>query len=295
MMSLREQLGFSRNDIIVIVNMDDVGLHRDATEASFAAFKAGMVKSGSIMMPCPNIDLVMAWWKKHPSADLGIHLTLTCEWGPNYPWKPLLPKSMVPSLYNALGLMWASAEELWKHASLHDIRRELEAQIESVIEQGMSPTHIDHHMDFYYRPELFALVMDLSRKYALPMRVWKQRRYAFPFLKHSLGQLRKLGYVFPDTQIGFYNMTFEEGGMESRKARYYKYLHSLKPGVHNIKVHVALHTPELASIMGEQHAAVRQNDFDVWSSSETRKLAENLGVIFIGFRPLQELQRGLLK
>jgi chitin disaccharide deacetylase len=295
MKSLRERLGFSRNDIIVIVNIDDVGLHRDETKASLAAIEAGMVKSGSIMIPCPNADQVIAWWKKHSDADLGIHLTLTCEWGPSYPWKPVLPEAIVPSLYNGQGLMWASVEELWKHAALSDIRRELEAQIESVIDRGMIPTHIDHHMDFYYHSELFELVMEISRKYDLPMRVWRRRRYAFPFVKHNLITLRRSGYVFPDTQMGIYNLKLGEGGIESRKMLYYTHLRFLKPGVHNIKVHTALNTPELSSIMGEHHAAVRQNDFDVWSSAETRKLAEDLGIIFIGFRPLQKLQRRLMK
>ena len=84
--SLREDLGYSRRDILVIVNIDDVGLHKDETEASFKAFRFGMVKSGSIMVPCPNYAEAVRLWRENPGIDLGIHLTVTAEWGKKYPY-----------------------------------------------------------------------------------------------------------------------------------------------------------------------------------------------------------------
>ena len=72
--TLAEQLGYSDKDILVIVNIDDVGLHKDETEASFRALNFGMVKSGSIMVPCPNFDQVIKLWQENPEIDLGIHL-----------------------------------------------------------------------------------------------------------------------------------------------------------------------------------------------------------------------------
>ena len=79
-----------------------------------------------------------------------------------------------------------------------------------------------------------------------------------------------------------------------RKAKYYEYLRSLKPGVHNIKIHTAFQTEELQNIMGEHYSSIRQIDYDVWSSDDTKKLAEELGIIFIGYRPLQQLQVELM-
>ena len=76
-----KQLGYSNKDILVIVNIDDVGMHKDETEASFSAMNFGLVKSGSIMVPCPNFGRVVKLWKENIDLDLGIHLTLTCEWG----------------------------------------------------------------------------------------------------------------------------------------------------------------------------------------------------------------------
>jgi hypothetical protein len=150
-------------------------------------------------------------------------------------------------------------------------------------------------MDFYYQSDLFGDVMELSRKYNLPMRVWRRRKYKFPLIKNNLISLHRRGYVFPDTQMGIYMMGKQDQSLEFRKAKYYDYLRSLKPGVHNIKVHVAFQTEELKNIMGEHDSSIRQIDYDVWTSGDTRKLAEELGIILMGFRPLQEVQEELMK
>lgn len=293
--TLAEQLGYSDNNILVIVNIDDVGIHNDETEASFKALKFGIVKSGSVMVPCPNFNQVIKLWKENPEIDLGIHLTLTCEWGEKYPWTPVLPQTEVPSLYNLQGIMWRNIEGLLKHAKRKDINMELDAQINKIIDTGLKPSHLDHHMDFYYHSDLFADVMKLSRKYNLPMRVWKRRKYKLPFIKDNLISLRRMGYVFPDTQMGLYMMGGQNQTLDFRKAKYYEYLRSLKPGVHNIKVHTAFKTEKLQNIMGEHDSSIRQIDYDVWCSDDTKKLANELGIIFIGFRPLQQLQRELMR
>jgi len=292
---LAEQLGYSDKDIIVIVNIDDVGIHKDETEASFKALNFGMVKTGSVMVPCPNFDQVIKLWKENPETDLGIHFTLTCEWGGEYPWSPVLSKADVPSLYNPEGIMWPTMDSLLQHAKREDINKELEAQINIILNTGLIPSHLDHHMDFYYHADLFSDVMELSRKYNLPMRVWRRRIYKLPLLKNNLISLRRKGYVFPDTQKGIYMMGGENQSIDFRKAKYHDHLRSLKPGVHNIKVHIAFQTEELQNIMGKHDSSIRQIDYDVWVSDDTKKLAQELGIIFIGYRPLQILQEKLMK
>lgn len=294
--TLAEQLGYSKNDTIVIVNIDDIGLHRDETEASLQVLEFGIVKTGSVMVPCPNFHRIVEWCKDNPDSDLGIHLTLTCEWGEKYPWKPILPESKVPTLYNNDGIMWADVNELLLHAKREEIILELSAQIEKMFDGGIKPTHLDHHMDFYYETDLFSDIMELSREYNLPMRVWRSRRYKLPFIKkNNLHSLRRRGFVFPDTQMGIYTMGGHDQSLDFRKAKYFEHLRSLTPGVHNIKVHIAFQTEDLENIMGHYHSSIRQIDYDVWTSDDTKKIAEELGIIFIGFRPLQQLQRELMK
>lgn len=291
---LAEQLGYSDKDILVIVNIDDIGLHKDETEASFRTLNFGLVKSGSIMVPCPNFSQIIKFWQKNPELDLGIHLTLTCEWGEKYPWTPVLGKTKVTSLYNPLGIMWQNVQELLSNARREDIVIELDAQIKKVLDTGLKPTHLDDHMDLHNRLDLFPIIMELSRKYKIPMRVWKRRRYKYPILKYNLISLRRQGFVFPDSQKGIYYMGGRNQSHDFRKGIYYDFLRSLKPGVHNIKIHTAFKTEELQNIMGTYFSSIRQIDYEVWSSDETRELAEELGIIFIGYRPLQQLQEKLM-
>ena len=290
-----EQLGYSDKDILVIVNIDDVGLHKDETEASFRALNFGMVKSGSIMVPCPNFEQVIKLWQKSPEIDLGIHLTLTCEWGEKYPWAPVLSKTDVPSLYNPEGSMWPTDEAFLLHANRKDIERELEAQINKVLDTGLKPSHLDHHMNVHRHSDFLSTVVELSHKYTLPMHVPGRKRYKLPLIKNNLIYLRRRGYVFPDTQMGTYKMGKQNLTLDFWKAKYHDHLRSLKPGVHNIKVHIAFQTKELQNITGMNDSSIRQFDYDVWTSDDTKELAEELGIIFIGFRPLQKLQGELMK
>ena len=292
--TLAEQLGYSDKDILVIVNIDDIGLHKDETEASFRALNFGMVKSGSIMVPSQNFEKVIKLWHENPEIDLGIHLTLTSEWGEKYPIAPVLPKTDVPSLFNVEGSMWPTIEALLLHANRKDIKRELEAQVRKVLDTGLKPSHLDYHMNFAYHADVFPIVMELSREFNLSMRVDKRRIYKLPFVKNNLRSLRRRGYVFPDTRKGIYMLGGDDQSLEFRKAKYHDHLRSLKPGVHNIQVHTAFHTKEMECIMGLHNSSIRQIDYDVWTSNDTKILAEELGIIFINFRPLQKLQERLM-
>jgi predicted glycoside hydrolase/deacetylase ChbG (UPF0249 family) len=292
--TLVEQLGYSNKDILVVVNIDDVGLHKDETKASFRALNFGIVKSGSIMVPCPNFDHVMKLWQDNPETDLGLHLTLTCEWGEKYPWAPVLPRTDVPSLYNPEERMWPTVETLLMHAKRKDIERELEAQINKVLYTGLKPTHLDHHMNFGFQTVLFPIVVKLSQKYNLPMRAPKRKIFKLPFVKNNLWSLRRKGYVFPDTRKGIYMMEGEDQSFEFRKVKYHDHLRSLKSGVHNIHIHIAFQTKELQNLMGLHDSSIRQIDYDVWTSDDTKNLAKELGITFIGYRPLQKLQNKLV-
>jgi chitin disaccharide deacetylase len=293
--TLAERLGYSIKDVLVIVNIDDVGLHKDETSASFSALNCGMVKSGSIMATGPNFEEATKLYRYDSRVDLGIHLTLTCEWGEKLPWKTVLAERYAPSLYNPEGRMWGSVGTLLAHARLEEIEKELEAQIRKVLDLGLDPSHLDYHMNCGYPAKVFPIIMKLSKKYNLSLRVDKRRRMRLPLVRNNLWSLRRKGYVFPDTRKGIYMVGGDEQSLEKRRKMYHEHLRSLKSGVHCIQVHMAFATRELEDIMGIRDTAIRQIDYDVWTCDETKMLAEELGILFISFRPLQALQKGLMK
>ena len=293
--TLSERLGYSSKDILVIVNIDDVGLHKDVTEASFEALKFGMVKTGSLMVPAPNFEYAIKLWQENPDIDLGIHITLTSdEWGDKYSGPTVLPQTDVPSLYSPQGIMWKTDADFIAHARKRDMANEMEAQIKKVLETGLKPSHLDHHMSIYGHPDFISILVELSRRYQLPMHLPGRRRYKLPFVKNNLFSLRRRGHVFPHTQKGIYQEGERNLCLDFWKAGYHKHLRLLRPGVHVIKVHIGFMTKELQDITGLRDSSIRQFDYEVWTSEDTKKLAEELGITFIGYRSLQCLQEKLM-
>src|SRR5258708_33691809 len=95
--TLVERLGYPADTKLLIVHADDLGMAHSINLASIKGLESGLVSSASIMIPCSWLPEIAAYARSHPEADLGLHLTLTSEWG-LYRWGPVLGKEQVPSL-----------------------------------------------------------------------------------------------------------------------------------------------------------------------------------------------------
>jgi len=280
--TLVEQLGYPKDAILVIVHADDIGMHPKQTDGALDAMNYGMCKTGSIMVPCPDTKRVLDIWKNNPNLDLGVHLTLNSEWGKSYGWTPLLSREEVPSLYNPEGFMWQFEHELRQNLNVEEAIRELEAQIVAILKAGLKPTHIDDHMgSYFHHPDLGKGIETLSKKYNLPM---------IPYFRDTA---RERGYVYPNTFWQFSLIIGETWNSKLREERYHNWLRNLKPGVHEVVTHISFMSEGLEKILdpaGSAHSYCRTGDYDVWTSQGTKNLADKLGIIFIGYRELQELQ-----
>lgn len=282
-LTIMEELGYKKDDILLIVHADDLGMHKAETDATIESFKYGMVKSTSIMVPCPDFDRAISILKKNPEIDCGIHLTLTNEWQDGNSWKPILPKSKVPSLYNEKGFMWARENGFNENANLDEALLEMEAQIQKVLETGYKPSHLDFHMGTVYQnPRLYEGAMALSKKYNIPMLT------AFPTANAYSKILDERFVKFTRVYSIYFIENEDENSVQLRKSAYINYLKSLQPGLHALLIHPA-YSDQMGKWLEMPH--IRSGDFSVWTDPEVKAVADNLGVKFINYKPIVELQQ----
>ena len=140
-----EKLGYPAGTKLLILHVDDAGMSKESNEGVFQSTQKGIANSFSIMMPCPWVPEIFHYLKNNPTADAGLHLTLTSEWN-DYRWGPLSGSAQTPGLIDSEGAMWNSVANVVTHASPAEIRTEITAQLIRSRKAGWEPTHFDSHM-----------------------------------------------------------------------------------------------------------------------------------------------------
>lgn len=275
MTTLAEQLGFDADARVVIINCDDLGSSNAANTGIYDSLRNGLATSATLMVPCP--------WAREAAAryrgdDVGVHLTLNAEYD-LYRWGPI---TRAPSLLDGDGGFPRTVEDVWDHADLDEVRRELSAQIERAILWGFDVTHLDSHMGtLQLRPEFFDVYLDLAVEFSLPIRLSgasTERAVGFPFRRLAQDE----GVVFPDH---FIRVT----GVGSRKA-IERTIGDLRPGVTEMYLHPAVDTAELRAFAPDWPSRVDDHHL-MTLDTELPIMMRRAGVEPIGFRPLRELQR----
>ncbi len=275
-MVLAEQLGFAPDAKLLIVNCDDLGSSHAANLGVYEALREGVATSATLMVPCPWARDAAA---RYRGEDVGVHLTLNAEYD-LYRWGPI---THAPSLLDGDGGFPRTVEDVWDHADLDEVRRELRAQVERAIYWGFDVSHLDSHMGtVQLRPEFFDVYLELAIDFGLPMRLSgasTERSVGFPFRQLAADE----GVLFPDHFLYI-------PGVGSRRA-IERVLADLRTGVTEVYVHPAVDTPELRAFAPDWAARVDDHDL-ITGHSTLRALAERAGATLIGYRELRDLQRG---
>lgn len=270
-----ERLGFAPTDRVLIVNCDDLGACHAANIGTYEALRDGLATSASLMVPAP--------WSRQAASryrgeDVGVHLTLNAEYD-LYRWGPI---THAPSLLDGDGGFPRTINDVWDHADLDEVHRELRAQIERAILWGFDVSHLDSHMGtLQLRPEFFDVYLELAVDFGLPVRLSgasSEHRIGFPFRRLAA----EAGVLFPD------HLMYLQGVGSRRTIE--RAVIDLAPGVTEVYVHPAIDTPELRSFAPDW--AGRVDDYHlVTYDGELRTMLHRAGVKLIGFRELRELQR----
>ena len=139
-------LGYPADARLLIINADDFGMCHSVNEAIFGALKEGVVRSTTLMVPCPWMLQAMHFLADHPEIPFGVHLTVISEWV-DYRWGPVTPREKVPSLIDEAGYFYNFEQmpEFLAQVRLDQLEMEFRTQIEVVLAAGLKPTHLDWH------------------------------------------------------------------------------------------------------------------------------------------------------
>lgn len=217
----------------LVITSDDLGMSLSVNRGIEKARDLRALTSTNVMVPCP--------WFEHAAGrfggadiDLGVHLTLTCEWT-HYKWRPL---TYAPSLLDANGCMHRTVRDLMERADPDEIRNECRAQIETALRRGLPISYVDVHMclprveqtangsriaNLDHELPLLGMVDEIAREFALP----------YP-------------YAITGDQLQYFRSTLSISGKGRDVVA--QYLSSLEPGIHHLSCHCAVGSDEQASL-----------------------------------------------
>jgi chitin disaccharide deacetylase len=283
--SLQEKLGYSKNSKLLIIHADDLGVSHAENEASIYAMEHGSVNSASIMVPCPWLGEIAAYARTHPTADLGLHLTLTSEWK-YYKWGPVYPKEKIPALVNPNGFLFESVDSVQRSASAVEVERELRAQIERAKQFGIDFTHFDSHMGTLFGTEPYLrTLIKLGREYKVPVLLSK------PAMQLGFGLNLDQFTNTKDVVIDNIYTATPDNYKTGLDNYYTGVLQALPAGVHVILLHAAYNDREMQAVTidhPEWGAAWRQADFDFFTSDACKKLLKEQQIKLVTWREIRD-------
>jgi predicted glycoside hydrolase/deacetylase ChbG (UPF0249 family) len=281
--TLAETLGYPKDAKLLIIHADDLGMDYSIDRASFEALENHLVSSASAMVPCPWFTEVVEFAKKHPDADIGLHLTLNSEWM-TYRWGPMAPREQVTSLLDPEGYLYRLSPGTVEKGQATEVEREIRAQIDFAIRHGLHPTHLDSHEGtLLERQDFYKVFVKVAHEYHLPFNANRA-------VLKSKGWQSMLSPGDIEQDAG---LEVREGtAPEDWKQSYLRMLDEVKLGLTEMVVHLGYDCPELEAITaGYNHheAKWRQHDFDVVRSTEFKEAIRRNRIFVITWREIDRL------
>lgn len=256
----------------VLPHLDDVGSSPGSVLAWHALREAGVVRSASLMVPCPYYPMARDDWLADPDQDMGIHITLTSEWD-RYRWRPMIGPDKC--LTDGEGYFHRRPEQVIAQADRSAIRDEITAQIERAIADGIRPTHLDAHMGTaLYDPFVWDLI-DAGKRYKLPVLACRDMRQLIDivsiphldtgYLAEVLTEVQSCGWpVFDSFLIAFCPDD------RAAEEHYVGMVRNAGPGLHFLAMHAD--TAEGLEHFAEHHVLPRRKEYELFSNPSSQAL-----------------------
>lgn len=286
-----KKMGYGPRDRLLIVHVDDIGLTQSNVEGFADLAEVGIVSSGSVMMPTAWSSMATTYAKTHPDVDIGVHMTVTCEWEGNR-WGALSTVDTSSGLLDPDGYLWQHGEDLMARAKGKVIRKEMEAQAKAAIEQGMVPTHFDSHQFVV----LQAYIMDYIRvclAHHVPPIFIRRDRAGFEaiggidpgFISMAVLMVKAFELFKVPLLDNMYMMPLENPDTRLEDTR--AILKQITPGITLFICHCTKPSPELPAITSDSPG--RFADYRTWMNEGMRTFLKSEGIHVIGWRALKDI------
>jgi predicted glycoside hydrolase/deacetylase ChbG (UPF0249 family) len=299
-MTLQERLGFSATDRILIVHADDIGMCEATVSAWRELHGVSNMSSASAMAPCPWFPAaVQAAQEAGDSADMGLHLTLNCEWRSHYRWGPITGRGNLAGLSDHIGYFYPLAVDTYQNARLDLVYEELAAQLHRAQQLGLELTHLDTHMMTALHPDIFKHVLRLSQEAKLPVLTPHYRdpstlaedsKMPLALCEQTSAQIaaaqQQINPIDAWAVLPFGQYLTDEERLlwADHVLKYY----FAAPGVYSLIGHPAHDTPELRAIAPDWQTRVA--DYRLFASQGLRDLIAREGFHVIGMREIAALR-----
>ncbi len=269
-----EMLGFASDARVLIVNCDDFGMHDAVNDGVVASIEQGIASSCSLIVLCPASTSAMQLMQDRPWIPFGVHLTLVREVD-SFRWEPMSDSAEVPTLVTDDGLLFleTDASALLNQAKLTEVEREIRAQIETVLDFGLAPTHLDWHcIADGGRLDILELTLQLAAEYRLAARV---------SLPPGRQQARERGLPVVDHDV----LDSFSLDLTGKADRYAEMLRNLPAGLSEWAVHPSVRSDDAeVNVPGWP---VRHSDYEFLISPNARAILDREGIAVIDYSVLQ--------
>lgn len=146
----------------LIINADDFGYSRGVNYGIIDAHNLGILTSATLMANMPGAEHAAGLAEACPGLGVGVHLVLTCG-------RPILPghRTIVDVKGDFRRLSFYQGAFT---VDLEEVYAEWKAQIETVYELGLKPTHMDSHHHINSYAVITEVFLKLAKEYGMPVR-----------------------------------------------------------------------------------------------------------------------------
>jgi len=291
--TLLKKLGYSDNDRLVIIHIDDVGMCQASIKAFHQLWDFGTISSGAVMVPCPWFPAVAQMCRENPTMDMGIHATLNSEWG-GYRWGPVSTRERSSGLIDEAGYFHQTSEAVTRNARPAAVEAEVNAQVEMALSAGIDVTHIDAHMFTILNLAFIQSYIQAASSRRLPNMLPRTDAKGIEMLGFGPEMLKTYEPIMRQLEDGgvpmldgIFEMPLDHDHDHIEIAR--TLLSELPAGITHFLFHPAIDTPELRASCPDWSARVA--NYKAFMSDELKVFIEQGDFKMIGYRQIRDAIR----